>query len=862
MRLKTAVFTTFAVGFLLAGLFMGVIPPQQAQAAGETWTVNCTATNANACTITGKGGALHGTNTFKYLNNGSRFEGYVRYTNNPDCYLHHIIVIEKDILHDTIKTGDKGRINGPTRDGSTCTDANAWKQLGNVVNDGEIYINITLTAGEHAPENDGTIGDPDEGEEQDDLSPELTCEVSIINPLTWLVCPIVAAAQGAVGALNDAIDSLMNINTGTGSAFDTSGETGKAFRTAWNSFRVIGTAVIIIAALMMVIAQAAGFEFLDAYTIRKTLPRLLIAAIFVTLSWYVVAFFIQLSNDVGNSVRAIIYQPFSGIGDGTIRLGQDGALVASLVGGVAITALGLLGMATFALGALVAVFFGFVILMIRKLIILMCIIFAPFAIACYALPNTQRVFTFWRDTLISMLVVFPIISAFIAIGRVFAVVAYTSGGSAAFVEPSNSIEHGFAILAYNLGFAQTTGSPGLLPTIEAFFAYFAPYLLMKQAFDLAGGLIRTVKSGFDNASAGIRGGIKNARANKAKENWGKLKSGNRFEGTKYIPGTRKLASLANSASIGATHGFGITGKSRQAISTQRQMTAADMAKDPRWETIKDWDDATRAVANWDNAGDAYNGLVAHNRSQISKDFQSGKINQAERDKRLGQVEANAKAAVNAVKATVGFGRPQQILGAQAFIATGTAPVDEKDMVQTLARASHGDVRVAGALGGAASGIAARAGRHDLNRGAGATQKLVMSAMENNNTPDQKMLDESTNAAFDRENIYAHMNAKDASTKAYTEDFTRQLKQALQNGDREKAVQINRYLLELQGGLSQAKAGPAAAVRKALAERDRMGSGVFSDDDMKSIMTEAATNARRYGSGKEAGEADAAQNRAA
>jgi hypothetical protein len=278
------------------------------------------------------------------------------------------------------------------------------------------------------------------------------------------------------------------------------------------------------------------------------------------------------------------------------------------------------------------------------------------------------------------------------------------------------------------------------------------------------------------------------------------------------------------------------------------MTANQMAKDPRWETIKDWDDAARAVANWDNAGDAYNGLVARKQAQVDQKIASGEMSPTERVAAYDRAKQEAKAAVNAVKATVGFGRPQQILGAQQFIATGTAPDNEADMVQTLARAAHGDTRVAGALAGAASGIAARAGRHDLNRGAAATQRLVATAMENGNVAPKQMLDDTTNAAFERENIYTHMNAKDASTKAYTEDFTRQYKEALDSGDRGKAVQIVRYMQELSGGLSQAKAGPAAAVRKALKDQQDAGNGTFTPEEMESIRREAAANNRTYGSG--------------
>lgn len=549
MRLKTAAFTIFAVGFLLTGFF-SMLPAKQVQAAGEKWTINCTSSlRVEDCTVVGEGGALHGKNTFVYKSNGNQFVGSVRYAADPNCYFRQDFIIEKtDIIHDTVKTGDPARLVLPSRDnGGTCTNAKIVQNVGAYRpgdDTSDEYIPVKLTAGAHAPENDGTICGADkectDGEDEGvGESPELQCETSLLNPLTWLVCPIVTAAQSAVTTLDEAIDVMMNINTDKNSAFDTAGENGvgQAYHTAWSSFRSLGIGIIIIAGLLMIISQAAGMEIFDAYTIRKTLPRLLIAGIFITLSWYVVGFFIQLSNDVGNSVRAIIYQPFKSINTGGIALQSNGSLVAGLVGGIAIYSLGLLGLASFALSALVAVIVAFVILVARELIILVLIITAPLAIACYVLPNTQRAFNFWRDTLISMLLVFPIISAFIAVGRVFAIIAYTSGGEVTFNPNPSGIEHHFAVLAYNLGFAQTTNSPGLLQQGAAFVAYFLPYFLFKAAFSMAGGLYRTITSAVSGAGSGVQSGIAKRRAARQQKRAEKRAAkraawaaGNRFKG--------------------------------------------------------------------------------------------------------------------------------------------------------------------------------------------------------------------------------------------------------------------------------------------------------------------------------------------
>jgi hypothetical protein len=552
--------------------------------------------------------------------------------------------------------------------------------------------------------------------------PQLECEISILNPLTWLICPLVTAAQNAVEGLNDGINTMMNINTGKDSAFDTSGETGKHYQTAWNSFRVIATSIIIIGGLLMIISQAAGLEVLDAYTVRKTLPRLLVAAIFITLSWYLVAFLIQLSNDVGNSVRAIIYTPFKDIGSGTITLKQDGSLVAGLVGGAALYAIGPLALGTFALSALVAVGVGFVILVVRKLIILLLIIVAPLAIACYVLPNTQKGWTLWKDTLTSMLVVFPIISAFIAIGRVFAIISYTSGGNAAFHTPTNGIEQTFATLAVHLGFAADDNSPGLIATITAFIAYFLPYFLIKKAFDLAGGIISAVSNGVNNVGGGMQAGLRNYRGNKRKlkaekhaANRQAWLNGNRLKGNSKFAG----AVNAMGRTVGNARHAGLRpdmwGSRMQAANANHEQAelAEYMEKNAAFRAISGNDDYLLATMKTMGGGDTEEDW----RRYLSKQGYKGR----DLDQGVAQIRAAKRETSNEVfqKAAV-----------LASPATGTAFKEggPGQMMAAINEAAGSDRHMAANMLAQARTAAGQAGRLDLNGSGFGTQVGALNDM--------------------------------------------------------------------------------------------------------------------------------------
>lgn len=336
-------------------------------------------------------------------------------------------------------------------------------------------------------------------------SPGLTCDISF-NPLTWLLCPAVKGMINIVGDLDDIITSQLSVGSPGNSEnpsqiFCTSSSTGNArqscesYKKAWAVVRNIALGLMVLAGLIILIAQALGMEILDAYTIRKTLPRVLIAAIGITLSWQLMQFFVTFTNALGFGVRYLIYQPFVGLDSATLQGG--GSVATGIVGAAAITALGIFGLLSFAATAALAVFVAFLVLIVRQLLIIILIIFAPIAIVAYILPNTQNVYKIWWDSFAKALLMFPIIAAFIAAGRVFAVVSGVNGGGA---------------LGQLMGFA----------------AYFMPYFLLPLTFRFAGGALRNIGGFVNDRSRGGFDRLRNYRAEQAKKNIELMRTNRRF----------------------------------------------------------------------------------------------------------------------------------------------------------------------------------------------------------------------------------------------------------------------------------------------------------------------------------------------
>lgn len=333
---------------------------------------------------------------------------------------------------------------------------------------------------------------------QDASSPTIDCEITLSNTLSWFGCPIVVGLQEAVTGLNAGIDYMLTVKTdGPGGIFSEPG-----YKTAWASFRVIAIGMLVVAGLLMLASQAFGFEIFDAYTVKKLMPRLVISIIFIVISWDLLKFFVTMSNVVGNSIRAIIYQPFVGLNGSpyaaALEVGDWTQFVLALVTGASLATLGLAALLSFIVTAAVAVAVAFLILLIRQMLIVLLVIFAPVAIALNVLPGTQKGFGLWKNTGIALLFVFPVISGVIASGRVFALIAYGN---------------------------PTGGGIQIIQQLSAFGAFFLPYFLIPFIIARTGGALASVTGAINDRARGLSDRAKNFRTKQASQRFNDARSG-------------------------------------------------------------------------------------------------------------------------------------------------------------------------------------------------------------------------------------------------------------------------------------------------------------------------------------------------
>lgn len=237
-----------------------------------------------------------------------------------------------------------------------------------------------------------------------------------IEWIGWIVCPIVRGSTGVVvGLYNFMQANFLNIKSDQ--LFSNSGKGQEAFK-HWVTFRDIANIFFVIMIAIIIFSQVTGVG-ISSYGIKKMLPKIIIYAILVNISWYIVVIAIDISNIVGSTLFKWLSNdgnwsfssdvqketsPVEGILTGTVATGAliAAGVTAALVGGATI----LLFIASAALAVVMTVF----ILMIREAAVIVLVVTSPLAFVAGLLPNTEGLFKKWIKLTKNMLMIYPICS--------------------------------------------------------------------------------------------------------------------------------------------------------------------------------------------------------------------------------------------------------------------------------------------------------------------------------------------------------------------------------------------------------------------------------------------------------------------
>lgn len=236
-----------------------------------------------------------------------------------------------------------------------------------------------------------------------------TCGISSIG---WIVCPVMTF----LADINDKAYGFIAENFLSMDATKYFSDSNT--KVAWEVFRNYSNVIFIIMFLIIVYSQVTSAG-ISNYGIKKMLPRLLIVAILVNISYYICVLAVDVSNILGYGVQemfaAIIPEASSG-GTGGVIKGFDGSpllwggIIAGAIAGTAMT-IGLAASVPVLLSALVALAMILLILVGRKAIIILLVVISPLAFAASLLPNTESLYKKWWKMFSSLLLLFPVIAA-------------------------------------------------------------------------------------------------------------------------------------------------------------------------------------------------------------------------------------------------------------------------------------------------------------------------------------------------------------------------------------------------------------------------------------------------------------------
>ena len=237
-----------------------------------------------------------------------------------------------------------------------------------------------------------------------------SCDVQGIG---WIICPLSNWLADGIDYMYSALQEFLKTKP-----LETTNQNSGIYL-AWVIMRNISNVAFIVAFLVIIYSQLTSVG-ISNYGVKKMLPRLIIAAVLVNLSFTFCAVLLDLSNITGYAFQDAfmgIKNTISTVGENTgvgwtwseviVMILSNGALAGGVVATVAMGA----ELLPLALSALVGI--GLVLLLVllimaaRQALIVILIIISPLAFVCYLLPGTEKWFKKWRDLFLTMLVFFP-----------------------------------------------------------------------------------------------------------------------------------------------------------------------------------------------------------------------------------------------------------------------------------------------------------------------------------------------------------------------------------------------------------------------------------------------------------------------
>ncbi len=302
---------------------------------------------------------------------------------------------------------------------STAIDNDNWTE-----NDGNGGIRCLAIRNENGDDTSSQYTPPDNKPDGDNKLNDAMLEQLCFDhagALSFWLCPTIVGFHQLLNSIYDFVEPMMMVNEKIVEQISdgTKGENSSIF-VSWTGFRDMSNIIFVILFLMILFSQLTGYG-IDNYGIKRMLPKLIVMAILVNLSFIICAVAVDLSNIFGKVLRNL-FDGFivshdnidPGFGHGfrsifsgiiNVRLLEAGAAAAVAIGGWSL----IVPLALFLLSAVASLFFAAIMLGMRQALVVILIIVSPIAFVMNILPNTQNIYKKWLDAFKGILLLYPTI---------------------------------------------------------------------------------------------------------------------------------------------------------------------------------------------------------------------------------------------------------------------------------------------------------------------------------------------------------------------------------------------------------------------------------------------------------------------
>lgn len=321
-----------------------------------------------------------------------------------------------------------------------------------------------------------------------------TCAIETVG---WVICPTMLS----IARLADYGFTYINKNFLRIDYNLTSTDSGTY--KAWSIMRTLANALFVIAFMVLVYSQLTGKG--GGYNMKRLVPKLLISAILVNVSYYLCIVLIDFTNIIGDSFMSILQTIANQVGHSVMPIGgkapsgfQDGTLTtitSSVMAKAGIAWVLLTPVAAVIISIATISAAGLVLLIMRKTVIALLILGSPVLFVAYLLPNLERFFFQGVRLFGQLLLLYPIIALLLGAGQIVSSTIVTVGGNDANYRVSGD--------SY---FAANGGSGSAITDLVASAAAVVPLLGVWFIYKNMSSLMSTAGTRLSASLAGRRGG--------------------------------------------------------------------------------------------------------------------------------------------------------------------------------------------------------------------------------------------------------------------------------------------------------------------------------------------------------------------